>query len=235
MLRHTLLLGLLCFAGCESEQGGAQNSKNPDDPQVLAERFLSPQNPTERALVVERLSVLGVKAASAAPTIARALDNPSPSVRVFAIGLLSKLGPEAAKPYARAIERQLQHKEVFVRIAASQTLLSSGLARERAVATLLQELDKSRRPSTKNAIRQVLLGIDERAAAVLPLITNLLGRADPRMRTLGLELLERLGAAAAPAIPALQPLLGDPVEALRSRSEKLIRRLAGLRPPAKPL
>jgi HEAT repeat protein len=148
---------------------------------------------------------------AALPVVARALDDPSPDVRVAAVQVLVRLTPPALPLLGRA----LRDRAAVVREPATIALLAAGAAALPQFEEALASPDHYVRENAVGAV--AVLG-----AGALPVLQRALGDPDRRVRRRAVQSLAALGPDALPALRALDTS-GD--AGLREDVERVLQQL----------
>jgi HEAT repeat protein len=122
--------------------------------EILKERE-SLEAAQEAALQI--LSKFGPAAKASVPTVARALADPNPDIKLAAIKTLGQIGP-TAKTAAPAVARALTHPNPSIKLAAVQTLGQIGVQTRSAIPGLIQMLvssDESVREAATEALTNI--------------------------------------------------------------------------------
>jgi HEAT repeat protein len=90
--------------------------------------------------IIDACGEIGPRAIQAAPAIVAVLASPDAETREAAVAALGEIGPEAASTAAAAVERLLDDKDAFVRVAAVGSLAGLGRPAARGRRVLLDAL-----------------------------------------------------------------------------------------------
>jgi HEAT repeat protein len=139
----------------------------------------------------------------AVPALAKALDDPDPSVAEWAARALGAAGPKARSAVPRLTRCLTNPPGEGVREAAVAALGRIGPGAQRAVPQLIKLLDRKQTPRRTRAAAATALGeMGPIAKAAVPALTKAL--RDPGVGPAAVAALIRMGPAAKPAVPALK-------------------------------
>jgi HEAT repeat protein len=170
-------------------------------------RALKDAEGTNRCAVAEALGEIGREAAQAAPALVSALQHDEDDeVRSYAVESLGKIADPTTIP---ALIDAVASDDENVRFPAIEALERFGLAAKAAVASLMQA---ARDDESNGCFAAKALGSIDADGVSTPLLIELLGSEDSRMRQFAAFGLRRLGGKAGAAQQALHDRLtdGDP-------------------------
>jgi HEAT repeat protein len=190
----------------------------------LLDDLLNERDLKTRLSMMNVLFWLGSDAKVAAPTLIRALSDPSKFMRWAAARDLGRAGPVDLKNSLPALARLLRDSDLDVRLAAAATLESYGPYAQAFMPDIIQRVNTGDIESRVVAIR-VLENMGPDARPAVPALIEALGHEDARLQRAAAECLARghFGEAARLAEPALERAMSstDP-EVRRAASEALL-------------
>lgn len=158
------------------------NTSSPVSQAKAVKRFaqeLSDSNADVRTNAIKTLSIIGPKAVSAIPELAKALHDPTPSVRQAAIEVLLKINQEIAiTEFAKA----LSDSNVDVRNSAINALNEMGSAAKTAapeLAKALSDTDENVRDYALSILKKI--GPDT-SGSIVPALIKAFSDSNPDMR-----------------------------------------------------
>jgi len=154
------------------------------------------------------LGEFGPAASAAVPTVAQALADPNPDIKLAAVQALERIGPEAS--VGPDLIRMLVHSNESLRKAAVKALgrIDCDWAANPAIGSAISGLAErlSRAGRSREIVVQAFTAI---GAAAVPVLIDVLESGDRMARENAARALGRIGVGAKAAIPALTRALED--------------------------
>lgn len=163
----------------------------------LIERLADPDRQIRLHAAIA-LGEFGSDSASALSHLEPFLKDESHTVRVYSANAIWKI-THKPEPVLTVLEQGLKDKSASFRWAAPVFLGEMGPAAERAIPSL----EEASQDSDKQVASLAVQALVEINPGTLPIITNLLGDADPAMRISACAALGKLGPTAKVAVPLL--------------------------------
>lgn len=181
----------------------------------------------ERKIAMERLARLDRAALlKGRATLAEALSDKDPVVRMTAAGLAMKLGADG-HTLAPGLTALLDDKDAYITVSAARSLLIIGAARGPAVEALFRVAASSTDSRLRDLTARTLYGLDGHDPAVVAVVKARLADTDPQLCGLALRVAGGFGEHAAPLRPAIQDLAAHPNAFVARLAEESLRRLRG--------
>jgi HEAT repeat protein/lysophospholipase L1-like esterase len=194
---------------------------------LLAERLEKDESARVRAAAARSLGALGKKASPAVAGLAKALGDPSESVRYEAAQAWMRVGPEPSD--VAALSAALARPDPYVRGFAAWALGNLEGAAVEAVPALVAALKED---DTATVVAAALARIGPGAAQAVPALVASLKDGDAGRRWRSARALGRIGPAAAEAVGDLEAALADPNEAVRLHAARALGRIGTAARPA---
>jgi HEAT repeat protein len=173
----------------------------------IVEEWASLEAAQEVAL--RTLGKFGPAASAAVPTIAHALTDPNPGIKLAAVQALGQIGPEARSVIPDLVQILVNGSESFKEVAAEAlenidlNWISDPVAAE-AIIGLARELSNAERPGEIAVHTFTVIG-----TSAVPVLIDALESGNRVTRQNAARALGRIGTGATAAIPALTQALED--------------------------
>jgi HEAT repeat protein len=182
--------------------GGASRASSAFDASVAElARELGARSERTRLSAALTLSILGERAATAAPRLLAALSDEAEEVRVAAIQALGSMSATREDSAVKLLGLA-RDSSTLVREQALQALGRLARPSDAVFDALLAAL-RERDPGSRQSARQAFAMLRERASPAVPRITALLGDADSSVRSDAAATLASIGPTAKASQPAL--------------------------------